>query len=401
MNQHSEKSPKRKKNEYRGDDPRWTQYGPTGFSAFLEQLSRRLEINVETFLVGAISLLIIALALLMDKLPLFLLSLLLAPILSPILGFAFGFNLGSLRFLKLGLFSSLLYSVSFFIVGLFSGFIGRQFPEREFLTWKYFINFDWSGLILLFVGILIMVSTIIRNPRQASLVANVALAYCFYLPLVSSGFALGHGYQQEFLTSITTFGQYFGIAILLSVVVLFVYKIHPIGLKNSWGVVSLILLTAIPTIFYIFPDFINPKEINFPILESKPVVETLFPNDNLVLENTPNPTPTESLRVDSVPDQTQVITMVPTKTATITLTPLPEIIWAEVRSPQGEGANIREEPGFSGRIISTLLNGTAVQILDEVEVVDGATWVHVRLIDQVEGWIVRSLLVSATPEPDW
>ena len=93
--------------------------------------------------------------------------------------------------------------------------------------------------------------------------------------------------------------------------------------------------------------------------------------------------------------------LIPTSTATITLTPLPTIIWAEVRSPEGDGANIREEPGFDAKIVRTVLNGTAVQVLDEIEVIDGATWVHIRFMDQVDGWIVRSLIVSATPEPEW
>jgi len=130
MNQQNEKHSKVSKSEFRSKDSRWSQFGPTGFNSFLDQLSHRLEINVETFLVGAISLLLISLALLLDKFPLFMLAILITPIVSPILGLAFGFNLGSLKFLKIGLISLLLNFVSFFIVGGFSGFIARQFPER-------------------------------------------------------------------------------------------------------------------------------------------------------------------------------------------------------------------------------------------------------------------------------
>ena len=132
MNKKTEKQPKVSKSEFRGGNSRWSQFGPTGFHGFLEQLSHRLEINVETFLVGAISLLLISLALLLDKLPLFILALLITPILAPILGFTFGFNLGSLRFLKIGFFSLVLNIISFLVVGAFAGFIANQFPEREF-----------------------------------------------------------------------------------------------------------------------------------------------------------------------------------------------------------------------------------------------------------------------------
>jgi hypothetical protein len=399
MNQQNEKLSKVSKSEFRSNDSRWSQFGPTGFNGFLDQLGRRLEINVETFLVGAISLLLISLALLLDKFPLFVLAILITPIVSPILGLAFGFNLGSLKFLKIGLFSLLLNFVSFFIVGGFSGFIARQFPEREFVIWQYFIEFNWSGLLLLFVGVLIMVSTIIRNPRQASLVANVALAYSFYLPLVSSGFAFGLGLQTQFKTGFISFLQYFGIAIVFGVGILLAYKIRPVSMKNSWGIGSLIILMAIVGVFFFRPDFIEKAEEVLPETENLMVIE-----NNGLIQNTPiQPTPTNFQSISTVEQEkpTEILTIIPTSTATITLTPLPSIIWAEVRSPEGDGANIREEPGFDARIVRTVLNGTAVQLLGETEVIDGATWVHIQFIDQVDGWIVRSLIVSATPEPEW
>jgi uncharacterized protein YgiM (DUF1202 family) len=95
------------------------------------------------------------------------------------------------------------------------------------------------------------------------------------------------------------------------------------------------------------------------------------------------------------------LVIIPTSTATITLTPLPQVIWAEIRSPEGDGANIRSEPGFTSKIVRTVLNGTPVQVLDDIEVINGATWIHVMFVDQVDGWIMRSLIVSATPEPEW
>jgi uncharacterized protein YgiM (DUF1202 family) len=91
----------------------------------------------------------------------------------------------------------------------------------------------------------------------------------------------------------------------------------------------------------------------------------------------------------------------PTLTPTLTLTPLSTPIWAEIQAIESNGANIRAEPGYNGKIISTVLNGTLIQVLPEVEVVDNNTWVHIRLQDQTEGWIVRSLLISSTPAPDW
>ncbi|NTW44986.1 MAG: SH3 domain-containing protein, partial [Anaerolineaceae bacterium] len=73
----------------------------------------------------------------------------------------------------------------------------------------------------------------------------------------------------------------------------------------------------------------------------------------------------------------------------------------EIRALESNGVNVRADPGYNGRIISTILNGTLVEVLSEVEVVDSITWVHIRLPDQTEGWIVRDFLISSTPAPDW
>jgi len=49
-----------------------------------------------------------------------------------------------------------------------------------------------------------------------------------------------------------------------------------------------------------------------------------------------------------------------------------------------------------------LLNGTLVEILPGTETtVNGAVWVKVKVVESdLEGWILRSLLVTATPLAD-
>jgi hypothetical protein len=68
-----------------------------------------------------------------------------------------------------------------------------------------------------------------------------------------------------------------------------------------------------------------------------------------------------------------------------------------------EGALIRSEPGFSTPIIYPgIVQGTLVQLLGSLEEVDGYMWVPVRVVeDDREGWILQSLLLIATPEPNW
>jgi hypothetical protein len=404
MNQKSERNSKRAKLELRNNDSRWSQYGTSGFPGFLDQLSRRLDINVETFLVGSISLLLLAIGLLLDQLPLFVLGILVTPILSPILGLAFGFNLGSIKFLRIGFFSLLLHFVSLFVVGAFSGFIARQFPEKEFNIWLYFVEISWAAFLLIFVGIIIMVSTIIRNPRQASLVANVALAYSFYLPIVSSGFAFGLGLKNQFISGLNTFLLYLIFSVVIGVLVLFAYRIKPIKLQNWLGIVSLTVIILVSAILFFNFNFGFNNSADLILTEQTDTSIVLIPPQTLSVSSTTSfPTVTSTLIINNNSEEqpTEAIPAINTSTATITLTPLPLVIWAEIRSPEGDGANIREAPGFSARIIRTVLNGTAVQVLEEVEIIDGATWIHIRFIDQVDGWIMRNLIISATPEPEW
>jgi hypothetical protein len=48
------------------------------------------------------------------------------------------------------------------------------------------------------------------------------------------------------------------------------------------------------------------------------------------------------------------------------------------------------------------MQGTLVQLFGDAVDKDGYTWVHVRVIeDGREGWMLESLLLIATPEPNW
>ena len=61
---------------------------------------------------------------------------------------------------------------------------------------------------------------------------------------------------------------------------------------------------------------------------------------------------------------------------------------------------VRSLPSFDGASIKSLINGTEVELLPEIEEAEGATWVKVRLKDGTEGWMVWSLLATVTPIPN-
>jgi hypothetical protein len=96
------------------------------------------------------------------------------------------------------------------------------------------------------------------------------------------------------------------------------------------------------------------------------------------------------------------VTLPASETPTITLTFEPTPVYARVVSESGGGVNLRRTP--NGTYIATLDNNTIVEVLPEVEVLSGTPWAHViatRNGQRLEGWILQSVLVMATPVPTW
>jgi hypothetical protein len=63
--------------------------------------------------------------------------------------------------------------------------------------------------------------------------------------------------------------------------------------------------------------------------------------------------------------------------------------------------NLRSQPG--GSILITLDNGSFVQVLSGVQEYEGENWVRIIAIvsdKTYEGWMIQSVLVTATPEQD-
>jgi hypothetical protein len=128
------------------------------------------------------------------------------------------------------------------------------------------------------------------------------------------------------------------------------------------------------------------------------------------------PTSTQTITITIT--QTQTLTSSPvmptstrTPTLTNTLSPLPSLtpsstptpVLALIQAATGGGAIVRADPNFQAAVVTVLLNGTLVQLFPEAPVVDkgGAAWLHIRLMDGREAWILQNLLVIATPAPNW
>ena len=77
-------------------------------------------------------------------------------------------------------------------------------------------------------------------------------------------------------------------------------------------------------------------------------------------------------------------------------------MYAFIHVIKTDGAVVREQPGFSGKWLGSYFNGTLVIVLPDTVVADGEVWAHVIVPSyKTEGWIVQSLLLVATPAPNW
>jgi hypothetical protein len=138
----------------------------------------------------------------------------------------------------------------------------------------------------------------------------------------------------------------------------------------------------------------------FPTLEAS-VTATLEPAANATETSGP-PTASPS-RTPNPATGTSEPTLAPTKTSTATVTAEPTPIIAIIRAAEGGGAFIREKPG--GLVLKTLGNGATVTIIpNDYQEVNNVIWVHVFAMvndERVEGWMIQTLLQTATPVADW
>jgi hypothetical protein len=204
--------------------------------------------------------------------------------------------------------------------------------------------------------------------------------------------------------AINSFIVQFLSSVFLGVIFLLISGVRSKG-KKMYLPLAFILIVIIGTVFFLITPKIDPDNnlVTLPIFTKSPTILVATNTAGANVEPTASQLPTLIFPEESATDILAVPTLLipSTYTPTVTLTPLSTPVWAEIMALESNGVNVRADPGYNGRIVSTILNGTLVEVLSEVEVVDNITWVHIRLPDQTEGWIVRDFLISSTPAPDW
>jgi hypothetical protein len=360
----------------------------------LDQVRRRTSPSFDFYLFSIVSGVIICLGLLLDAPALLVLGAVFAPLLAPVVGLAFGTVVGSYKFFASSLVGMVIGSLLVFIVGCAAGWVGQIWLPSSLILAYMNAELSWINFIVLAVGAVFTSATMAHHERSPS-APSVAMAYTLYPPLAVAGIGLTSDAPHLFPDGLVVFAIYLTLAVLIGAVTLAILGFRPMTILGYTlgGAITLIAL-ALLVGFSAFSTTLG--WFGTPL-----AVPTYTPTATFT--HTPVPPTSTSTYTPVPPTLTPTITLTPTRTPipTETFTPTPVPVYARIQPP--EGALIRSAPGFNAPILYPgIMQGILVQLLGNPQEVDGYTWVQIRVVeDGREGWILQSLLLIATPEPNW
>jgi len=350
-------------------------------SQTLERVARRASPSFDFFLYSLLSGVVVGFAIALDSSYLALLGIFFAPVMAPAVGVALSTAIGSTRhfvrsFVGL-LLGSALTGMSGYGVGLISQTLITQEPSQA----QVFAQLRWPPFLLLAMAGILASATFVKE-RKGARASSLLLAYGLYLPLVSAGYGLGSGIPYLWPDGLVIFAIHLAWATLFGAVGLFIMGFRPINLfgYSLWATIALVGVLVL--IGFGGAGAVVGAKMGLPTASPTP-----SPTASATLTPSNTPTVTPSLTPSRTPTRT------PTNTATATPLPQKALILAE----EGSGAFVRSEP--AGLVLTSLLNGELVELLDEPpSSAGGQLWLHVYIPSKdLEGWILQELLITATP----
>lgn len=372
--------------------------GRTERTLYVGEIAKRLVPGVEFFVFSLTAGLVITLAILLDSPAIYILGALLAPFMIPVVGLGFSTAVGSISFFLRSVGSLLIGAAFVFGSGALGGWISKLFSDLPFTQARNFTTFSIPDFLLLTIGAVLAIYLTVRMPKQRSLVASVPLAYEIYIPIAIAGFGLTSGVSGFFPEGLRVAAIYIAWVILIGTIVLAILKLRPFTFFGyvltaviiGSGLYALVVSSALGSSLQ--------KQMQLFATRTPEIATTAAP---ILPTETPtlyNLIPTGA-NLSETPDATN--TLPPTNTPTTTITPKPTPVWAKVYSPEVNGIYVRSTPGNYADYLATLPNEQPVQVLSEVRVINGSHWVLILMEDGRQGWVLRNLLQTATPAPNW
>jgi uncharacterized membrane protein len=367
----------------------------------IENLAQSTIPSFDFYLFSLLAAAIITASILADSPALLVLGALAAPPLTPFIGISLGTATGSLKFFGQRFMGSIIASGFVFLVGILGGYasIVLKTPGIQFLI--YNARVSWTHIVLLIAGTTLAIISIKRQ-GQSPILPSVALAYELYVPLAIAGFGFGSGQPHLWPDGLVVFGIHLAVVAISGTIIFMLLGIKPLSfigytLGSVVTILAIVLVIGLSSAGLVVGGKIAmPTLVPTATQTATPVPPTSTPTKTPI-PPTPSPSPT-------VPTATAT----PLPTATSTITPKPTPFYAEIAvSEEYAGAFIRSEPSLESQILTSLVNGTVIEILNPSPSLDeqGRNWLNIRFITEEgteeDGWIIENLLLISTPRPDW
>jgi hypothetical protein len=360
----------------------------------LDQVRRRTSPSFDFFLFSVIAGIIFSVGIMLDSPVILVLGAIFAPLMAPVIGLSLATVVGSYKFFARSLVALAIGSIMVFFVGVGAGYLGQIWVPTSLNQAYASAGLSVINFIVLTVGAVFTAATMAHHERSPA-APSVALAYTLYLPLIAGGFGLGSGVPHLFPDGLVVFAIHLAWAVLLGAITLAILGFRPMTILGYTlgGVVTLI---GLATLLGVGAYSTTLGWYGAPL-----AVPTYTPTATNTL--TPVPPTATKTATPIPPTLTPTVTLTPTRTPTLTQTPTATTVPVYARIGPEQGALIREGIGFdTPTVYPPVMQGTLVQLFGDAVDKDGYTWVHVRVIeDGREGWMLESLLLIATPEPNW
>jgi uncharacterized membrane protein len=353
-------------------------------AALLEGMALRTAPNFDFFLFAMISGAFLGAGYILDSNALLLMGILVAPLLRPWLGMILSIATGEIRFFGQTLGGLFTGFAMVFVTGFLAGLASRIFLPRTFNEAFVHSRLWWPDLFLLAIGAILLAVSFIRS-EEKPILPGLMLAYELFLPISAAGFGLGNGVTGLWPNALLIFLVHLALAIVLGMIVYYFLGFRPVERKGYLlgGIMLTLALTAAISLSGVW-NFIGAQ-----MIKPTPTADASLATQSALPTLAPTFTATATRRP---------ATNTPAPTETPTLQPTP--VYARIRAVGGGGI-IRKSPG--GDAITSVQNDYLVELLpDEVIVKDGTAWVHVLVRTNsgvIDGWVLQSLLVTATPAP--